>query len=135
MFMRNFKVHVENRFYADAIAIHIYERLQNGDISLLSGLQFTTHREAEIVEPQEAIQLPVETAQELMDALWKCGLRPSEGSGSAGSLKATQDHLKDLQELSRRLLGMVERTPSNIACTGLATPSAKLSGSAQPANQ
>lgn len=108
MFMRNFKVHAENRFYADAIAIHIYERLQNGDISLLSGLQFTTHHEAEIVEPQEAIQLPRETAQQLMDALWQCGLRPSEGSGSAGSLKATESHLKDMQELSRRLLGIVE---------------------------
>ena len=108
MFMRNFKVHAENRFYADAIAIHIYERLQNGDISLLSGLQFTTHHEAEIVEPQEAIQLQRETAQQLMDALWQCGLRPSEGSGSAGSLKATESHLKDMQELSRRLLGIVE---------------------------
>ena len=108
MFMQNFKVHAENRFYADAIAIHIYERLQNGDISLLSGLQFTTHREAEIVEPQEAIQLPRETAQQLMDALWQCGLRPSEGSGSAGALKATEAHLKDMQDFSRRLLGMVE---------------------------
>ena len=108
MFMRNFKVHAENRFYADAIAIHIYERLQNGDISLLSGLQFTTHHEAEIVEPQESIQLQRETAQQLMDALWQCGLRPSEGSGSAGSLKATESHLKDMQELSRRLLGIVE---------------------------
>ena len=108
MFMRNFKVHAENRFYADAIAIHIYERLQNGDISLLSGLQFTTHHEAEIVEPQEAIQLPRETAQQLMDALWQCGLRPSEGSGSAGALKATENHLKDMQDFSRRLLGMVE---------------------------
>jgi hypothetical protein len=109
MFMKNFKVHAENRFYADAIAIHIYERFQNGDISLLSGLQFTTHKNAEVVEPQEAIQLPRETAQQLMDALWQCGLRPSEGTGSAGSLKATETHLKDMQDFSKRLLGMIER--------------------------
>jgi hypothetical protein len=115
MFMRNFKVHAENNFYSNAISIHIYERLENGGISLLSGLKFTTHREAEIVWPQEAIELPSETAQQLMDALWQCGLRPSEGSGSAGSLKATQDHLRDLQEFSRRLLSMVDRTPSNKA--------------------
>jgi len=115
MFMRNFKVHVEKRFYADGIAIHIFERLPSGEVSLLSGLQFTTHKEAEIVEPQEAIIMPVEVAQELIDNLWQCGLRPSEGSGSAGSLKATESHLKDLQEFSRRLFGMVERTLVNKA--------------------
>ena len=115
MLFREFKVHAENMFYADAIAIHIYERMPNGDISLLSGLQFTTHHEAEYVEPQEAIQLPRETSQQLMDALWQCGLRPSEGSGSAGSLKATENHLKDIQEFSRRLLSIVERTPANKA--------------------
>jgi hypothetical protein len=109
MFLRNFNVHAENNFYANAIAIHIYERLQNGDISLLSGLQFTTHHEGDFVEPKEAIQLPRETAQQLMDALWQCGLRPSEGTGSAGSLKATENHLKDMQDLSRRLLGIFEQ--------------------------
>ena len=37
--------------------------------------------------------------QVLMDDLWNCGLRPSEGTGSAGSLKATQEHLKDMRQL------------------------------------
>src|SRR6202012_4661786 len=38
-------------------------------------------------------------AQELMDNLWSCGVRPTEGSGSAGSLSATQRHLEDLRRL------------------------------------
>lgn len=38
-------------------------------------------------------------AQVLMDSLWDCGLRPSEGSGSAGALAATQRHLEDLRHL------------------------------------
>src|SRR4051812_21893784 len=38
-------------------------------------------------------------AQQLMDNLWQCGLRPSEGSGSAGSLKATERHLDDMRRL------------------------------------
>ena len=38
-------------------------------------------------------------AQELMDALWDAGLRPTEGSGSAGALAATQAHLKDMQRI------------------------------------
>jgi len=38
-------------------------------------------------------------AQALMDDLWNCGIRPTEGSGSAGSLAATERHLKDMQRL------------------------------------
>jgi len=114
---RNFHVHAEPRWQAHGIMLHFYERQQNGDISLLSGLQFTTVKEGESVEPQESIVMPLETAQELIDSLWQCGLRPSEGSGSAGSLKATENHLKDLQTLSWRLLSIVERTPSNTAST------------------
>jgi hypothetical protein len=38
-------------------------------------------------------------AQSLMDQLWDCGLRPSEGSGSAGALAATQRHLDDFRRL------------------------------------
>ena len=54
--------------------------------------------------------LSIDNAQELMDNLWQCGLRPTEGTGSAGSLKATQDHLKDLQSFVNRLLSMIEKT-------------------------
>ena len=115
MNMQNFHAHAESRFYSRSISLHLYERRQNGEISLLSGLQFTTVKEAEVIQPQEEITIPLETAQELIDSLWQCGLRPSEGSGSAGSLKATENHLKDIQELSRRLLSIVERTPSNTA--------------------
>lgn len=45
-------------------------------------------------------------AQSLMDQLWNCGLRPTEGSGSAGALAATERHLKDLQLL---LAGFMQR--------------------------
>lgn len=43
--------------------------------------------------------LSTNSAQMLMDELWNCGIRPSEGTGSAGSLAATERHLKDLQRL------------------------------------
>lgn len=44
-------------------------------------------------------QFKTTEAQELMDSLWQCGLRPSEGSGSAGALAATQRHLDDMRTL------------------------------------
>lgn len=43
-------------------------------------------------------------AQQLIDELWQCGLRPSEGTGSAGSLAATERHLKDMQSIAMGLL-------------------------------
>jgi len=38
-------------------------------------------------------------AQVLMDDLWDAGLRPTEGTGSAGALAATQRHLEDMRTL------------------------------------
>jgi hypothetical protein len=37
-------------------------------------------------------------AQELMDMLWNCGVRPTE-VGSAGQLAATERHLADMRRL------------------------------------
>lgn len=47
-----------------------------------------------------SFKLHPEQAQALMDQLWTCGLRPSEGSGSAGSLAATERHLEDMRKLA-----------------------------------
>jgi hypothetical protein len=46
-----------------------------------------------------SLVLPIDDAQRLMDELWNCGLRPTEGSGSAGALAATQRHLEDMRAL------------------------------------
>ena len=48
---------------------------------------------------EPAFSLDYETCQEIVDSLWNFGFRPSEGTGSAGSLKATQDHLEDMRKL------------------------------------
>jgi hypothetical protein len=54
--------------------------------------------EGAVVDPFMVMSL--ETAQLLMDELWNCGLRPSEGTGSAGSLAATERHLKDMKTIA-----------------------------------
>lgn len=57
---------------------------------------------------QPTVSLTLDAAQELMDDLWRAGLRPSEGSGSAGSLRATEYHLEDMRRL---VFGEKERAP------------------------
>jgi len=37
--------------------------------------------------------------QVLMDDLWSCGIRPTEGNGNAGQLTATVHHLNDMRRI------------------------------------
>lgn len=69
---------------------------------------YATHaaRTLEFVEihPNEmatdAIDLSRDEAQALVDELWILGIRPSEGTGSAGSLAATERHLADMRRVA-----------------------------------
>lgn len=60
--------------------------------------------EPEFVPP--AMTLEPALAQQLMDELWLCGIRPTEGAGSAGSLAATERHLADMRRIALEALEM-----------------------------
>ncbi len=62
-------------------------------------VMFTPTPTEQAYAPKATLTLEREQAQQLMDSLWDCGLRPSEGSGSAGALAATQRHLDDMRKL------------------------------------
>lgn len=57
------------------------------------------------------LTLQPEVAQALIDDLWNCGLRPTEGTGSAGSLAATERHLADMRRIAGLLLAQYEMPP------------------------
>jgi len=61
--------------------------------------------ETALVQPLVTAYLHNEHAQILMDDLWRCGLRPTEGRGSAGALAATEAHLEDMRSI---VFGMLE---------------------------
>jgi hypothetical protein len=55
-----------------------------------------------LIEGQEippALNLSESEAQQLCDALWEAGIRPTNGAGSTGQLAATQDHLADMKKI------------------------------------
>ncbi len=57
--------------------------------------------ERRITEPLSThFTISLDDAQELMDLLWKIGIRPTEGAGTAGSMAATQKHLDDLRTIA-----------------------------------
>lgn len=66
--------------------------------------------EDEGLAQRPTLTLSTHAAQVLMDDLWRCGLRPSEGSGSAGALAATQTHLKDMRAIAFTFLEKLGET-------------------------
>lgn len=64
--------------------------------------EWIEHEEGDYVAP--SFQISKEEAQALMDDLWSCGLRPSEGDGSAGQSAAQQKHIADLRAIAFKAL-------------------------------
>lgn len=54
------------------------------------------------------VSLDATQAQRLIDDLWDCGFRPSGGAGSAGALKATEDHLDSMRAIAYHTLKMIK---------------------------
>lgn len=69
----------------------------NGELNPQSAIRF---EELDIGRaPEPSLSISMTDAQTLMDDLWQAGLRPTEGTGSAGSLAATERHLQDMRRL------------------------------------
>lgn len=99
-----YEIFAERQVWSNEIAIHIGTRSpEGGPIHVLRPGVFQEARDGEL-RGAPALRLELKDAQRLMDELWNCGLRPSEGSGSAGSLAATQKHLADMQGIAKGLL-------------------------------
>lgn len=103
--------------YRRLVAIHIRQYvMQDGEPKELTAksLEFvdTTATADGPVDPYDAaIRIQRNEAQALMDELWRIGLRPTEGSGSAGSLAATQEHLRDMRSIVAKQLDVVLDKP------------------------
>ncbi len=100
--MRNpfLKFHAESRYgrFVDLL-IFTESAREAGMVSVAEPVTFRTiDAHEQVGDP--TLSLSNTQAQQLMDALWSAGLRPTEGSGSAGSLAATQAHLKDMREIA-----------------------------------
>ena len=78
---------------------------QRGDsLYVVKGVAYSEQPQHKIITP--SLNVDIQDAQILIDDLWLCGLRPSEGTGSAGSLKATENHLKDMRKIVFKKLGI-----------------------------
>jgi hypothetical protein len=96
----------------NGIEILIRQKTEYG-FAVVKELELTEVRPGEVFEPSLRIDNVV--AQTLIDDLWNSGMRPTEGSGSAGSLKATEKHLEDMRKIvSHKLSINLSKTEDNI---------------------
>lgn len=113
MNFRGFEISAQRNIRRSAVDIWLV-KYEAGSVTFLETIILKTlPREDGVAvlekEGADFFSLPYDLTQNLMDELWRCGFRPTEGTGSAGSLKATENHLADMQKLSWRLLDMVEK--------------------------
>lgn len=98
---------MSNQFFAERsishskIALHLLTKAAEGTRGAAT-ITFHTTKDGEYIEPMYL--LSADEAQQIVDELWRCGVRPSEGTGSAGSLAATERHLSDMQRIAFTLL-------------------------------
>lgn len=104
------RVFAEVNMMRNSIVLHFFRKEDTGGrYSVISNVEFTTVDPSVMVDFNQGIQISNETAQELMDSLWRCGVRPADGNGNVGALKATEDHVATLKEVSRAVISLLTK--------------------------
>ena len=97
------EIRAEKVWYRNRIELAVIHKRQDGRADVGQPLTMKTIEPGELIT-EPTMSLSFDEAQLLMDELWRCGIKPSEGTGSAGSLAATERHLKDMQTIAMGLL-------------------------------
>ena len=102
VFMNKFKIGISKKVWHEGIEVYIRKYVkheyQDKFISkYFDGEKWKDLKEMECVNP--SFLLDINESQYLMDCLYDCGIRPTEGNGSAGAMRATEKHLEDMRTL------------------------------------
>lgn len=100
--MRRLEFFARRDDFANGVSLYLRERPGDGRTLFASPVEMVEMKQDPgVYSPaQPMVSLALDEAQRLMDELWQCGLRPSEGTGSAGSLAATERHLADMRKVA-----------------------------------
>lgn len=98
------RAHKSHIFSRQRVDIHIGAK-ENGEVKdIATDIIFKEYDF--LVDSPPLFSISETHAQAFMDELWECGLRPTEGTGSAGSLEATVKHLNDMRKIVFDKLGI-----------------------------
>lgn len=108
MIDREMKVRVRRWEILDAFAILMF-RFDDDKVQLLEGSIKEYEHNPVADESYSGITISYDQAQKLIDEFWTLGLRPTEGTGSAGAMAAAQENLKDLRSVKDKLFALLEK--------------------------
>jgi hypothetical protein len=91
------EIMVRREEWNNGVSLYMRQVIVGMGETIAQPLEFKQRSSRMSAEP--FIKLEIQEAQQLMDELWQCGLRPSKGTGSAGSLRATEKHLDDMRKI------------------------------------
>ena len=97
------RVRAKGSPWAGGVEIAAFGSLNNGDTRVAT-VQWETI--ADNAEMKPLLVIRMEQAQVLMDDLWNAGVRPTEGAGSAGAMRAAEKHIADLRRVAFKALGI-----------------------------
>lgn len=98
------RVRAKGAAWMNGVEIAVFSpRLANGGTKVAT-IQWETI--AENAEMRPLLAMRVDQAQVLMDDLWNAGIRPTEGAGSAGAMRAAEHHIADLRRVAFKALGI-----------------------------
>jgi len=98
------RIHAQREpFINDLISIRIAaitDTPKGQTTSIAAPIEFRllTEKDMAVIQPA-TLDITPSSAQQFMDELWRCGIRPTEGAGSAGQMAATERHLEDMRKL------------------------------------
>ena len=109
-------IDADRNMLARSINLYVIGRkLGQQRISVMNPPTFTTYEDegrSLVALRDPAFTLSFESAQRLMDELWRCGIRPTE-EGTAGQVAAMQAHLQDMRKIVFDFIGKPPVVPIN----------------------
>lgn len=92
-------VHVEfSPWNGDAYALRLMHRDGNGQHSCAMPLTMQVHTPRNFIDP--FVRLDASAAQQLMDGLWRAGVRPVDAKAGDAQVAAIQAHLADMRRIA-----------------------------------
>jgi len=101
MIINELQVRAEYSFNLGKYQVYLFQENQNGKRFFATDIVFKPVEEN--YDRNVPLQLDKESAQQLMDDLWRAGLRPAELKNTpdtSTALKATQYHLEDMRKIA-----------------------------------
>ena len=100
MKQQGFRLHPERLMFDRAIGFHLVKFDDSGQRLIADGITYASFPRGAGAGVRPAFELLDESGQELIDALWAIGLRPTQGRQSEGVTAAQGRHLEDMRAIA-----------------------------------